>query len=224
LYLVRHAETEANVGAVWHGTLDAPLTARGQRQVAATALVFAGMAAQAPFSVIYTSPLGRARTTAGAIADAIAQTSTPATAAQRLQIDPELSEFTIGDWEGRSFDDLRTVERMWERWATDPTFAPPNGESPASFNRRALAALRRISANRAGERMIVVTHGGFICNVLAVWLGSGPADWRRYEVHNCSITVLQGSGDRWQPLAVNDTCHLAPDLVAQHDSSAWNRE
>ena len=189
--------------------------------MAATAQAFAQLAAEAPFSAVYSSPLGRARTTAGAIAQAIATRRTPE---QLLHIDPELTEFTIGDWEGRSFAELRTIERMWERWDADPTFAPPNGESPASFNRRTLTALRRISADHAGERMIVVTHGGFICNVLAVWLGNGPADWRRFEVHNCSITVLQGSGESWQPLAVNDTRHLEPSLLVQHDSSAWNRE
>ena len=37
LILVRHGETEGNVNQVWHGRLDAPLTPRGEQQVAATA-------------------------------------------------------------------------------------------------------------------------------------------------------------------------------------------
>ncbi len=39
--LVRHGETEANKLQMWHGSLDAPLTARGQVQVAATGRRFA---------------------------------------------------------------------------------------------------------------------------------------------------------------------------------------
>jgi broad specificity phosphatase PhoE len=70
---------------------------------------------------------------------------------------------------------------------------------------------------------VVVTHGGLIGHVLASWLGSGPADWRRFEVHNCSMSVLEGSDGQWKALALNDTRHLAPELTAQHDSSAWNR-
>ena len=31
LILVRHGETEANVQQIWQGSLDAPLTARGQQ-------------------------------------------------------------------------------------------------------------------------------------------------------------------------------------------------
>lgn len=220
LYLVRHAETEANLGAVWHGAFDAPLTPRGRQQVAATAAAFGSLAATAPFDALYSSPLGRAQTTAAAIAQAIARP--PTTAAQLLRVEESLTEFSIGDWEGRSFEDLRSVEGLWERWATDANFAPPNGESPASFNRRALAAVRKLAAAHPGERVILVTHGGFICNVLAVWLGNGPSDWRRFEAANCSISVLVGSGDQWQADLVNDTRHLAADILAQHDSSAWN--
>jgi len=221
LYLVRHAETEANVSAVWYGSLDAPLTPVGKEQIAATAELFGRLSAEAPFDVIYTSPLPRARATAAAIVQAIAPISNGA--ADLLRIDDDLTEFTIGDWEGRSFEELRTVEGMWQRWLVDPEFAPPNGESPASFNRRALSVLRRIVAAHPGERVVVVSHGGLICNVLAVWLGNGPADWRRFEVHNCSVTLLQGNDETWQSLAIGDVKHLEPKLVALHDSSAWNR-
>lgn len=222
LYLVRHAETEANLGAVWHGAFDAPLTPKGEQQVAATARAFAALAAEAPFDALYSSPLGRAQTTAAAIAHAIAQP--PISALDLLRVEQALTEFTIGDWEGRSFEDLRAVEGLWERWAVDAEFAPPNGESPASFNRRALGAMRALAAAHPGERVIVVTHGGFICNVLAVWLGSGPSDWRRFEADNCSISVLVGSDDQWQAERVNDTRHLGHGLSARHDNSAWNRD
>ena len=49
------------------------------------------------------------------------------------QIEPDLREFDLGDWEGRSFRDLREQEDLWGHWERDPGFAPPNGESPRQF-------------------------------------------------------------------------------------------
>jgi broad specificity phosphatase PhoE len=71
LYLVRHAETQANLDQRWYGALDAPLTARGEQQVAATAAYFAESAHTLPVDVFYVSPLPRAQSTAAAIAGVI---------------------------------------------------------------------------------------------------------------------------------------------------------
>ncbi len=68
LYLVRHGETQANLEQRWYGALDAPLTVRGERQVAATAAYFARTADMLPVAAFYVSPLPRAPSTAVAIA------------------------------------------------------------------------------------------------------------------------------------------------------------
>jgi broad specificity phosphatase PhoE len=205
LILVRHAETEANVSQVWHGSADAPLTERGWRQVEATARRIAELAQQYPVDAFYVSPLPRAQSTAAAIAQALRR---------EPRVDRALREFDLGDWEGRTFQELKEAERLWERWAVDPTFAPPNGESPRSFGERAVTATLRLAGAHAGETLLIVTHGGFICHVLAYWIGGGFQDWRRWEPHNCAISLLEGDGDRWAALLVNDVSHLAPaDVV-----------
>src|SRR5262245_42012119 len=130
--LVRHGETEANRLQMWHGSLDAPLTGRGRVQVAATAARFAECAKQQHIDVLYVSPLPRARSTASAIASAIGLTP---------NVEDGLREFSIGDWEGRTYRDLIDNEQLWRRWAIDPSFTPPNGESPVSFGERAVAAV-----------------------------------------------------------------------------------
>lgn len=205
LILVRHAETEANVGQVWQGSADAPLTERGWRQVEATARRIAELAREHPVDAFYVSPLPRAQSTAAAIAQALRH---------EPRVDNALREFDLGDWEGRTFQELRESERLWERWALDPAFAPPNGESPRSFGQRAVAATRRLAEAHANKTLLLVTHGGFICNALAYWIGAGFQDWRRWEPHNCAIAVLEGEDDRWDALLVNDVSHLAPaDMV-----------
>jgi len=211
LILVRHAETEANTSQVWQGDLDAPLTLRGQQQVIATAARLARFHAVVGIDRFYVSPLPRAQSTAAAIAEAI---GLPAI------VESGLREFSLGDWEGRSFRELREVENLWGRWEVDPAFAPPSGESPITFNQRATLTLLNLVGCHRGETLLAVTHGAFIGSVLATWLGEDPGKWRDYDPHNCAVTVLiasDGAGGAvvWQGDVVNDISHLP--LAARAD-------
>ena len=203
LIMIRHAETEANLAKLWYGALDAPLTERGKGQVAATAKRMAELQNQYPIDHFYVSPLGRAQTTAASIANAIDM---------QPIIDDGLREFDLGDWEGRSYADLRENEKMWDIWRDDPHFAPPNGESPASFTARAVEALERLANAHAGETILMVTHGGIIGNVMALWFGNGVQDWGKYSPHNCSIAILEKNGSGWSASVMNDIAHLSEEL------------
>lgn len=61
---VRHGETEWNAERRTMGHLDSPLTPRGIREAAAIATRLRAL----PVAAVYSSDLGRARTTAGLIA------------------------------------------------------------------------------------------------------------------------------------------------------------
>ena len=205
LILIRHAETEANVAKqVWQGSSDTPLTMRGERQVAATAAHVATLHRRSAVDVFYGSPLPRARRTAEAISRVIGLP---------VQIDPALREFDLGDWEGRTFADLEESENLSNRWEADPHFAPPGGESPFHFQRRAVTAFERLASVHPDQTVLVVTHGAVIRNLLAVWIGNGPGDWQRWQADNCSITMLARSDQTWRPILLKDTSHLPPDAV-----------
>ena len=199
LVLVRHAETEANLQQLWQGDLDAPLTARGIEQVTATATLLAQWHAAHPFDVFYVSPLPRSQSTAAAIAEA---TQLP------MVIEDGLREFSLGDWEGRTLRELREKENLWGRWDADPTFAPPNGESPLLFNRRATHILASLAAQHGGQRVLVVTHGAYISSVLATWLDGDPRNWRSYDAPNCGVSWLVRESGNWRGDLVNDISHL----------------
>lgn len=207
LILVRHGETEANVSQVWHGAMDAPLTERGRRQAAATARRLAQLHQTHPVDHLYVSPLPRAQSTAAAIAEAIG-------------LEPEkvdgLREFSIGDWEGRAFSELREQEDLWGRWADDPHFAPPNGESPSSFNSRVVNTVQTLVTQHPDEVIVAVTHGGVISSLLASFVGEGPDDWQRYDPHNCAISILDWDGANWTPVLVNDIDHLPASARADY--------
>jgi 2,3-bisphosphoglycerate-dependent phosphoglycerate mutase len=209
LILVRHAETEANLNQVWHGDLDAPLTPRGQAQVIATAQRLAKLHTTQPIDVFYVSPLPRAQSTAAAIA---AATGLP------VLVEAGLREFGLGDWEGRSFRELRELEDLWGRWEADPAFAPPNGESPFSFNLRATQTLKSLADRHPGQTVLAVTHGAFISSVLATWLGAHASEWRAFDPHNCAVSILVREGEGWRGEVVNDISHLP--LAARADYEA----
>ncbi len=202
--LVRHGETEANKLQVWHGSLDAPLTARGEAQVAATARRFAECAKQEQIDAFYVSPLPRARSTAAAIGAAIGM---------HPVVDEGLREFSIGDWEGRTYRDLIDNEQLWHRWSIEPTFTPPNGESTVSFGARAVAALDRLAEQHRHQTVVVVSHGGLIGAVLDAWVGDRCGDWLRWDPHNCAVSVLDWDGERWHATIVNDISHLSAEAV-----------
>lgn len=202
--LVRHGETTANHEQRWYGALDAPLTERGKLQVAATGERFRRSQQYAPVDYIYVSPLPRARSTAAAIADALGIEPI---------IEDGLREFSIGDWEGRTFRDLIDREQLWQRWAQDPTFTPPNGESPVSFGRRVMATVQALAERHPNQRIVLVTHGGIISCLLDNWIGERTGDWVRWDPHNCAVTELVWDGATWRGKTINDISHLPPEAV-----------
>jgi broad specificity phosphatase PhoE len=208
LILVRHGETEGNVQRVWHGSMDAPLTVRGRLQVEATARYIADLHEELSIRFFYVSPLQRTQSTGAAIADAIGL---------QPSIEPGLREFHLGDWEGRTVKELGEIERLWERWAADPTFAPPNGESPALFNERAIQIAHQLVDRHPGGTILAVTHGGIIANVLNRWLSDGQEPWETYAPHNCAVSVIRGDGMNWEAVQLNTVDHLPIEAVVAHD-------
>jgi glucosyl-3-phosphoglycerate phosphatase len=87
LFLIRHGETADNLQMRYLGTRDEPLTENGIRQArqAAEAL------AQIPITMIISSPLRRAASTAAKIRDACGV---------GLRLDERLAEGSFGAWEG----------------------------------------------------------------------------------------------------------------------------
>ena len=178
LTLVRHGETSANLDGVWHGSTDTPLTERGRRQAERVADFLAQRYRDA--RAVYSSPLARARDTAGLIS---AQVGVP------LVIDPDLAEYHLGSWEGLSYADLHNKHRLWDRIKEDADFAPHGGESPRTVVDRFTRSLRRLSASHADERVIVVAHGGALSMVLAALLDGDYSQWKRV-MHNCAVSEL----------------------------------
>ena len=186
LTLVRHGQTSANLDGVWHGSSDTPLTEHGERQALRVAEFLSGEPHREA-TVVYASPLQRARDTAGAIARRLGL---------EVRVEADLSEYDIGTWEGKSFRELHEVHRLWEKIASDPDFAPHGGESPRQVSRRITGCLRRIARAHPRQRVIAVSHGGALALGLTALLAADPpaageeAPGFRRVMANCAVSEL----------------------------------
>lgn len=152
LELLRHGETEQGGGL--RGSLDDALTTAGWAQLRA-AVVNAGS-----WDRLVSSPLQRCARFAEELA---AQRRLP------LSLEPGLQELHFGAWEGRSAAELMETdaEALGRFWADPYAFTPPGGEPLVDFEARVLAAVQRLQARHAGERLLLVTHGGVMRLLLA---------------------------------------------------------
>ncbi|HST67009.1 MAG TPA: bifunctional RNase H/acid phosphatase [Mycobacteriales bacterium] len=198
LILVRHGSTELS-GLRYSGRVDPELNAHGQAQARALAARLAALKADEP--AVVSSPLRRAVATAAPIAEALGTT---------VETDDGLLELDFGQWEGRTFDE---VKRGWraERAAfrTDPSAAPPGGESVDQVNRRVRRARDRIIAAHPGGTVVVVSHVTPIKVLLCAALAAPTSSVFRLHLNTASVSTVDWYPDR-VPLVrlVNDISHL----------------
>ena len=177
LTLIRHGQTSANTGGVWHGSTDTPLSEDGHAQAARVAQ---GIRKRFTPAAIYASDLERAHDTARAIGAAVGV---------EVTLDKGLREYDLGAWEGRTYRELWDKENLWHHMKRDPDFAPHGGESPRQVTERFVGTLRRIADTHPGERVVCVAHGGAISIALGHILDGDYAQWKRL-LDNCAVAEI----------------------------------
>ncbi len=196
LILVRHGETVHNVNRITQGWSDSELSGRGREQV----LRLAERLKEMQPTALYSSPLGRAMSTARAIADA--------TGLEIVQLD-DLREMNYGRWEGRAFLDIRREdEELYRRWIVDEDCACPEGESHADVRRRMLRAFETVHSETVNsERAVVVAHGTAIRIGATALLNIPLMSALRFAQDNASLNLFVRRGDQWFLKTWNDTHH-----------------
>jgi probable phosphoglycerate mutase len=197
LVVIRHGETDWNVGQRIQGQLDIGLNATGRRQAERLAEALAGEA----LAAIYASDLSRAADTARAVA---AATGAP------LTLDAALRERAFGVFEGVTF---RDIEQRWpddaRRWRQrDPAFGPGGGERLDAFYARSVGAALRLAAQHPGEAIALVAHGGVLdCLYRAAARVSLDAP-RTWKLGNAAINRLLHADGGLVLVGWDDSAHL----------------
>ena len=180
LDLLRHGETE--LGGGLRGSLDDALTATGWAQMRAAVVE------QGPWDRLISSPLQRCALFAQELGE---QLTVP------VQLEKDLQELHFGTWEGQSAAALMQTDAqaLGLFWANPYSFTPPQGEPVTDFATRVLAAIERLHANCAGERVLLISHGGVMRLLLAQARGLPREQLLNVEVgHGAlfSLTVEPG--------------------------------
>jgi len=198
IILVRHGETEWNVGEVFRGRIDVELNETGIRE----AELLAKYLSDSRITAIYSSPLKRALRTAEIIASHHDV---------KVEIAPELIDCDFGEWQGLS---LQTVadryKQLYAKWVKNPHLVKmPAGESLDDVRRRAVRLVDSLLAKYEGTIVLVshrVVNKVLICALLAL---DGSHFWN-IKVDTAGITIFTYEDGKFVLIKHNDTSFLKP--------------
>lgn len=190
LDLLRHGETTSGGG--FRGRLDDELTASGWQQMRQA------VAGDGRWQRVVSSPLKRCAHFAAELAEQHGL---------QLELEPAFRELDFGNWEGRTAANLMVEhgDDLGRFWNDPYGFTPPGGEPLTRFEARILTALERLADRWAGERVLLVTHGGVMRLLLAEARGLPRQQLLRVEVGHGDLFGLR-VGFRDATLWLEETC------------------
>ncbi|MGI5899364.1 MAG: histidine phosphatase family protein [Christensenellales bacterium] len=180
LYVVRHGETDFNLHGRYAGSTDIPLNQQGFQQAAQLAEDLLKI----NFDLIVSSPMLRARQTAGII---------NFSRGLPIQIMDGFSERNMGVYEGLTRDEARqnhpkTWEKLSERGIDD---APEGGETIRQCNERVMAALEQLGRS-AGEKTVLLVCHGFVSRLInRHFSGLDFFAMHSFSLRNCGIAEYE---------------------------------
>ncbi len=143
IWLIRHGESVYNAKGLFQGHIDSELSERGVAQAEEKAKDF-----PQDFDVCLCSTLVRAKKTADILLPGMEKT-----------YDPRIMELGLGVWENTAFTEEKTQLML-------AGYIPEGGETEEEFVGRIRAFLADVKARYAGKRVVIVTHGGVIQEIL----------------------------------------------------------
>ena len=186
LFLLRHGNTDWSDSRKHTGRTDIPLNASGEQH----ALLLGTRLKGEVFSRVFVSPLLRVR-----------RTCQLAGFADRAEVDPDLTEWDYGDYEGLLTADVHRTRPDWYLYR-DGT---PGGESPEQVAARADRFIERV---RPIDGDVAAFSSAQIIRMIAArWLGLPPSAARYFYTETASLGILGYEHDRNQPVV-----HLWDDV------------
>jgi broad specificity phosphatase PhoE len=196
ILLARHGETVFNMEGRWQGQSDSPLTARGQAQAVELARALEGE----PIVAVYSSDLGRALSTAQAVASLH---HLPVSADTRLR------EIDVGGFTGKARTEIEAeFPGALAQWAMTPAaMRLPGGETLAEAQARALTFFTERMPDHLGQTVVVIAHGAIGQCILVGAMGRPVEDlWLAERIDNCQISRLEWTAQ--QGLTLVELCDV----------------
>lgn len=202
VYLVRHCQTLGNLQGIFQGGIDTEPSERGLQQLELLALRFRNIKIDA----IYSSPQGRAMTTAGYI-----------NKYHSLALQPEegIREISVGDIDGRPWDEVPPLyPEAATAWNLDPAnFVSPGGETMRAVFERVSETYERIAAGNKGRTVVLVSHGCALRNLLCHCFGKSIEELDSVDFGtNTAVSLIEWEDGRSRVIFSNDVSHLPEEL------------
>ncbi|UVI32409.1 histidine phosphatase family protein [Paenibacillus spongiae] len=186
--LIRHGKTDWNALGKIQGQTNIPLNQEGIRQAKALAERLVQEPRQ--WNAVISSDLMRAAETARILADRLGIPQLPS--------DERLRERYFGEVEGT------TEEERLARWGKDWRSLDCGQETDEEVRKRALGFIDDIARRMPDKNILVVTHGSLLAQLLRAMCDK----LEDKPIGNLAYSVMERSGDRWEPLLHNCTLHL----------------
>ncbi|MEC9324103.1 MAG: acid phosphatase [Actinomycetota bacterium] len=196
LILLRHGETEWSKTGKHTSRTELDLTPHGRGQAQAAADTLSQMALQDPYVVC--SPRVRAQTTAELAGLTIDE------------VNPLISEWDYGDYEGTTTVEIRKAVPNWLVW----THGCPGGETSAQVCERADKAIALALAHMETRDVVFVGHGHFSRAVITRWIEQPVYEGIRFALPAVSIAVCGFEHGVRQLTALGLTGHPDPATSA----------
>lgn len=195
LILIRHGETDKNIGKKLHQAQDLEsLNGKGVGQMEKTASALK----TENVGIIYSSNEQRAIESGKILSRKLAVP---------FKIILGMQERNWGKFSGKPWPEVEAILKPMsfdERY----NYVPPGGESWKEFETRLIGSLKRILNENQGKTVIIVSHGGAIRALMPYLLNVPKGESFKYDPHNASITSFDYDGEKFFPKTINDTAHL----------------
>lgn len=193
IYLLRHAETDANKNFIVQGRMDNPINETGVQQALNTGKFLKKN--NIKFDLVISSPLKRAYKTADLINHGMV-------ISRPIFIDKNLIERNFGDYDGRKIsDDYYDLTRNG---------LIPNMETDAELEERVVRTLKSIAEKHPNKRLLIVTHS----HVIKAFLKCYVKDFTYLtNLHNCSLNRVKYENGEFEIVECNfdPNCSFDPN-------------
>jgi broad specificity phosphatase PhoE len=174
VFAIRHGETEWSLSGKHTGTTDLPLTEHGrllaERMRPVLTRNFSGRA--------LCSPMQRAR-----------ETCELAGFGHNMVIDPDLTEWNYGEYEGKTPEEIHKIKPGWLIFRD----GCPSGETPAQVGTRVDRVIARTRA--VGCDILLFAHGHVLRVLAARWIGLPAGGGQHFLLDTGTLCALSYYGD-----------------------------
>lgn len=197
IILVRHGQTQWNVGEKFRGRVDLELNETGIKQ----AELLAEYLADTRIDAVYSSPLKRTLKTSEIVARR-----------HNLKVETrhELIDLDYGEWQGLSHEEVKDkYKELYLDWLYRPeTIRLPGGESLEDVRKRAKVVIDEITSRTGDFTVLLMTHRVVGKVLICALLGLDNSRFWNIRLDNCGVTTFRHADGRFILNEHNNTCFL----------------